>query len=116
MQHLLLPAVLTLGGVIVGLAGYLGLTERLPRNRFVGLRTPTTMRGDAAFRAANKAAGAPTLLGGTIAVAGGTAAWFIPTDGALLAVVIGTSVAMLPPILVGVLRGVDAAKAAEREN
>lgn len=110
-MQILLSAVLALGGVVVGVVGYLGLAERLPRNRFAGLRTPTTMRSDAAFRAANKAAGVPTIIGGIIPLVGGIVAWFMPSDGALLAVVIVASVAMLPPMLVGVLRGVNAAQA-----
>jgi uncharacterized membrane protein len=109
-MQLLLSLVLALGGLVIATVGYLGLTERLPRNRFVGLRTPTTLRDDATFRVANKAAGPPTLLGGLIAVAGGVVACFAPSDSALLAVVVGTSVAMLPPMVVGVLRGVGAVK------
>ena len=110
-MQILLSSVLALGGVTIGVVGYLGLVERLPRNRFAGLRTPGTLRSDAAFRVANKAAGGPTIIGGAVAVVGAVVAWFMPTDGALLAVVIGTSVAMLPPMIVGVLRGAAAAKA-----
>ncbi|WP_367135306.1 SdpI family protein [Saccharothrix sp. HUAS TT1] len=105
-----LPLILALGGVVVGVVGYLGLTERLPRNRFAGLRTPATMSSDTAFRAANKAAGLPTVVGGGIAVIGAVVAWFAPTDGALLAVVIATGVGMLPPLVLGVVRGSRAAR------
>ncbi|MCE6999351.1 SdpI family protein [Saccharothrix sp. S26] len=104
----LLSLVLGFGGLVVGLVGYLGLTERLPRNRFVGLRTPATMRSDATFRAANKAAGPPTIIGGVIGVVGAVVAWFVPNDGALLAAVLVTSIGMMPPMVVGMLRGLRA--------
>ncbi len=109
-MQLLLSLVLALGGVVICVVGYLGLVERLPRNRFAGLRTPGTLRSDAAFRVANKAAGVPTVIGGVVAVVGAVVALFMPTDGALFAAVVITSVAMLPPMIVGVLRGVGAAK------
>ncbi|MFJ6675358.1 SdpI family protein [Actinosynnema sp. NPDC091369] len=105
-----LALVLGFGGLVVGLVGYLGLTERLPRNRFAGLRTPATMRSEEAFRAANKAAGPPTIVGGAIGVVGAVVAWFVPDDGTLLATVLVTSVGMVPPMVVGMLRGIGAAK------
>ncbi|WP_072691568.1 SdpI family protein, partial [Rhodococcus marinonascens] len=48
-----------------------GLTERLPRNRWAGVRTSETMRDDQSFALANKVAG-PTLLGaaGLLAIGG----------------------------------------------
>ena len=57
--------VLLVVGAGIGLAGLLGFLERLPRNRFVGVRTPATLRSERAFVVANKIAGLP------IAVAGG---------------------------------------------
>lgn len=99
------------GGLVVAVTGYLGLTERLPRNRFAGLRTPATMRSETAFRVANKAAGAPTVVGGVIGIIGAAVAWFLPNDTALFAAVVVTSVGMLPPMIVGVLRGTSAARA-----
>ncbi|TQM82782.1 SdpI/YhfL family protein [Saccharothrix saharensis] len=105
-----LALVLGLGGLVVALVGYLGRTERLPRNRFVGLRTPATMRSEEAFRVANRAAGPPTIIGGAVGVAGAVVAWFAPNDGTLLAAVLVTSIGMVPPMVVGVLRGIGAAK------
>lgn len=56
--------------VAVLVVGALGVTRRLPRNRFVGIRTPLTLRSDDAFAAAHAVAG-PGLLGaGLIAVLG----------------------------------------------
>ncbi|MCP2159952.1 SdpI family protein [Williamsia serinedens] len=56
--------------VVVLVVGALGVTRRLPRNRFVGIRTPVTLRSDDAFRATHAVAG-PGLLGaGLIAALG----------------------------------------------
>ena len=60
--------VLLVVGAGIALVGLLGFLERLPRNRFGGVRTPAAMRGDRAFRVANKVGGLP------IAVAGGIGA------------------------------------------
>uniref|UniRef100_UPI0007C68F84 SdpI family protein n=1 Tax=Streptomyces sp. NRRL S-1896 TaxID=1463893 RepID=UPI0007C68F84 len=54
--RVLVGAVLLLAGVALLVTAWLGATERLPRNRFVGVRTRRSLSGDAAWRAANKAA------------------------------------------------------------
>jgi hypothetical protein len=63
-----LSIVLLVVGAGIALVGLLGFLERLPRNRFGGVRTPASMRSDRAFRVANKVGGLP------IAVAGGIGA------------------------------------------
>ncbi|NLG55619.1 MAG: SdpI family protein [Rhodococcus sp.] len=50
----------TLAIVVAGVA-VAGLTQRLPRNRWAGVRTPATLRDDETFALANRVAG-PTLL------------------------------------------------------
>lgn len=60
-------------GLVVAAVGVLGLTERLPRNRFGGVRTPATMRTDQTFQVANKVAGLPVAVGGAVGVVGGLA-------------------------------------------
>ena len=50
----------TLALAVAGVA-VAGLTERLPRNRWAGVRTPATLRDDQTFALANRIAG-PTLL------------------------------------------------------
>ncbi|WP_414936550.1 SdpI family protein [Amycolatopsis sp. cmx-11-51] len=83
----LVPIVL---GVLVGWGGFLGLREKLPRDRGAGVRTAATMRSDDAFRLGNKVAGLPTLAGGVIAVLAGAAALVMPTtSGLVLASVVG---------------------------
>jgi hypothetical protein len=63
-------------GVGIGVVGLLGWLERLPRNRFGGVRTPATLRSDEAFRVANKVAGLPVTVAGLVGVAGGALGLF----------------------------------------
>jgi uncharacterized membrane protein len=59
-------------------AAVLGARERLPRNRFAGVRTAATLSSDAAFARANRvaaplcaAAGVVGAVGGAVVLAGG---------------------------------------------
>ncbi|WP_296390895.1 SdpI family protein [Williamsia sp.] len=54
--------------VAFGVTGVLGLMRRLPRNRFVGIRTPVTLRSDETFAVAHVVAG-PGLVGGAVILA-----------------------------------------------
>jgi hypothetical protein len=58
-------------GLVVAVVGVLGWLERLPRNRFAGVRTPATLRDDRAFRVANKVAGPPLTAAGLVGIASG---------------------------------------------
>ncbi|OLF18286.1 SdpI family protein [Actinophytocola xanthii] len=69
-MHLLALVPLVVGSALV-VVGLLGLLERLPRNRFVGVRTPATLRSDRAFLVANKVAGLPVAVAGAVGVASG---------------------------------------------
>ena len=89
---LALAAVPALAGLLFTVVGLLGFRERLPRNRFFGVRTAATLRGDEAFRLANKVAGLPILAGGLVGVVAAGAALILPgTGGVLVGVLIGTA-------------------------
>jgi uncharacterized membrane protein len=75
------------GGLIT--VGLLGWRQRLPRNRFAGVRTPATLRSDAAFVAANRVAAPPVLAAGAVCTAGGVLAF--GTGGPALAVIVGVA-------------------------
>nr|WP_130345360.1 SdpI family protein [Herbihabitans rhizosphaerae] len=108
---IVLTALLVLLGAAVAVVGYLGLAERLPRNRFSGVRTEATMRDDDAFRVGNKVAGAPILAGGLVAVAGGAIAWVMPsTAGAIVSMLLG-AVGMVVIAVAGGIVGHRAAAA-----
>lgn len=66
--------------------GLLGWRERLPRNRFADVRTPATLRSEAAFTLANRVAAPPVLAAGAVAVATGALA--MGTGGAMLTVIV----------------------------
>ncbi|WP_225725879.1 MULTISPECIES: SdpI family protein [unclassified Nocardia] len=51
--------------------GVLGLTGRLPRNRFVGVHTETALASDEAFRIANRVAAPTSVAAGVLLFAGG---------------------------------------------
>jgi len=86
--NLVLPVVLGLVGVFLALIGYLGLTGKLPRNRYVGVRTAPAMRDDEAFQLANRVAGLPNLVAALVAVGAGTATVVNP-DAALTVGIVG---------------------------
>jgi uncharacterized membrane protein len=75
------------GGLIT--VGLLGWRQRLPRNRFAGVRTPATLRSEAAFVAANRVAAPPVLAAGVICAAGGGLA--LGADGPALTVIIAVA-------------------------
>lgn len=66
--------------------GVLGWSRRLPRNRVAGIRTPATLRSDAAFVAANRVAAPPVLAAGAICGVGGVLT--LGAGGALLVVIL----------------------------
>lgn len=74
----LLPLAPLVAGLALLVVGFLGLTERLPRNRFAGVRTAATLRDEDAFRVGNKVAGLPTAVAGGVGVLGAVAGWLMP--------------------------------------
>lgn len=91
-----LAAVSVLAGLALAGVGLLGLRERLPRNRFAGVRTAATMRDERAFRLANKIAGLPTIVAGVVGVLAGVAGYLA---GSVLVLAVG--IAGLIAITVG---------------
>ena len=76
---MLVPAIVeVLAGLIIVWVAIRGWQGRLPRNGAVGVRTPSTMRSDAAFETANKAAAALAGAGGAVLAAGGVLAAVLP--------------------------------------
>lgn len=81
-----------IGGLLVGVGGFLGWRGRLSRGRGTGVRTAATLRSDEAFAVGNKVAGIPTMAAGAIGIAGGLAAIGMPTAlGTILAATLGVA-------------------------
>ena len=98
---LLLAAVPVLAGLLIAVIGYLGLRERLPRNRFFGVRTAASLRDDETFRLANRVAGLPTMVGGLVGIVAGLAGLLMPGTGGLVAAVIIGLVGLLAITVAG---------------
>ncbi|MFL6123277.1 SdpI family protein [Actinophytocola sp.] len=96
-------------GLVVAVVGLLGFLERLPRNRFGGVRTPATLRDDETFRVGNKVAGLPVAVGGWVGVVGGGVALLM--TGA--ATVVVAAVALVGTLAIAAAGGVLGHRAAE---
>lgn len=96
-------------GLVVAAVGLLGFLERLPRNRFGGVRTPATLRDDETFRVGNKVAGLPIAVGGLVGVIGGGVALLTTGTTAIVVAVL----AMLGSLVIAAAGGVLGHRAAE---
>ena len=100
----LLGVVLLVAGAGLLIVGLLGWRRRLPRNRFAGVRTPATLRSEAAFVAANRIAAPPLLGAGAICAAGGAVA--LGTSGLALGLIVSMAgVSAFALVLAGGLLG-----------
>lgn len=108
---LLIAAVPILAGLLIATVGYLGLRQRLTRNRFFGVRTAATLRDEETFRLANRVAGLPTLVAGLVGVLAGIAAAFVADPGARIAIVIIGLIGLLTIAMAGGALGHRAALA-----
>ena len=100
----ILGAVLLVAGGALLVVGLLGWRERLPRNRFAGIRTPATLRSDAAFVVANRVAAPPVLAAGAVCVLAGALA--LGSSGATLIGIVGVGgVGTLTLLIAGGLLG-----------
>lgn len=92
---LIVAVVLIALAVVVAGVGAAGLTGRLPRNRWVGIRTAESVRDDDAFQLANRVAGPTMLAGAALLVIAGFAALTLDGVFAIAAVVVAVAAAMI---------------------
>lgn len=78
-MNILLAVVQALVGVAFATVGVLGLSGRLRRNPFVGVRTKAAMRDDETFALANRVAGVPNAGAGAVALVCAVAVLFAPS-------------------------------------
>jgi uncharacterized membrane protein len=107
---MLLGVILVIAGVALLTVGLLGWRQRLPRNRFAGIRTPATLRSDAAFIVANRVAAPPVLAAGALCAVGGGLV-LGSTGPALMMIVLVTGAGAVGLLLAGGLLGHRAATA-----
>jgi hypothetical protein len=79
--RLIVAALLLLAGAVLVVLAALGASGRLPRNRFAGVRTPSSLRTADAFVLANRVAAGPMGAAGVVGLAGGAALLFAPGGG-----------------------------------
>jgi uncharacterized membrane protein len=107
---LIVPAVIVmLAGLLVVWLARQSWQERLTRNWIAGVRTPSTMRSDEAFRIANKTAAPLTGAGGVILFAGGLATALVPKSAAGIPLFGGT-VIFLALAIAGAIKGIRACR------
>jgi uncharacterized membrane protein len=99
-----LVIVLGLVLIVVAVASWQG---RLPRNILAGVRTPSTMRSDQAFKVANKVAAPLTAAGGAVLVLGGALAALLgkSSPGPVLLI---SALACAVLCVVGAIKGIRA--------
>lgn len=68
--------VTTMAALLLTVVGFLGLTGKLPRNGWVGIRTPYSMRSDEHWLATHREGAAYLIFAGVAAFATGAA--FVP--------------------------------------
>lgn len=100
VPRLIIGSLLVLVGLALFAIAVLGARGRLPRNRWAGVRTPATLRSDAAFQLAHRVAAAPLGAAGGVGMAGGVVTLVAPVGAASVVVVAVTIVGVL--VLAGV--------------
>ena len=107
---MLVPAIVEVfaGLIVVGVAIRMR-QGRVARGSAVGVRTPSTMRSDAAFETANKAAAPLSGAGGAIMAVGGVLAAVLPRHLAGAFIFGGVGLFLLA-ILLGAAVGVRASR------
>lgn len=109
--QIILCAILVLGGAALLYVGRRGLHGRLPRNRFVGVRTPAALRSDDAFELGNRVAAPATLAGGAVGVLSGAALPMLPSVSSVVVVAVIGLVGAFGLMTVGGVLGARASQA-----
>jgi len=99
--------VLLLAGVVLLVVGRKQSVGKLRRNRLVGLRTPQTLRSDAAWYAAHEATAGLVGAAGVVQILAGAAMLVLrPTgDGAIATIVLGGGAVTVGLVLAAGIRG-----------
>ncbi|MFD4470251.1 SdpI family protein [Rhodococcus sp. NPDC058505] len=92
---LIVASVLFVVAVVVGGVAVAGMTGRLPRNRWAGVRTPDTLASEEAFTLANRIAGPTLAAAALLLVIGGVGALALPTVGGLAVAAVAVVAALV---------------------
>lgn len=103
VQVILCALLVVLGAALVFI-GWRGLRSQLPPNRYVGVRTPATLRSEEAFELGNRVAAPAMLAGGAVAILAGVSEPLLTTvTSAVLVAVLGIVGAFALMVVGGVL-------------
>lgn len=103
VQVILCALLVVLGAALVFI-GWRGLRSQLPPNRYVGVRTPATLRSEEAFELGNRVAAPAMLAGGAVAILAGVSEPLLTTvTSAVLVAVLGIAGAFALMVVGGVL-------------
>ncbi len=103
VQMVLCALLVVLGAALVFI-GWRGLRSQLPPNRYVGVRTPATLRSEEAFELGNRVAAPAMLAGGAVAIlAGASEPLLSTTTSAVVVAVLGIAGAFALMVVGGVL-------------
>jgi uncharacterized membrane protein len=103
--------IIVLAGLLVVWIAIRSRQGRLSRNYIAGIRTPSTMRSDEAFRIANKTAAPFSLAAGLLFIVSGAVTAVVPHHTASVVLPAGVVIAAIVAVVGGV-KGVRAARAA----
>ncbi|MGW6694376.1 SdpI family protein [Rhodococcus sp. NPDC054953] len=92
---LIVASVLFVVAVVVGGVAVAGMTGRLPRNRWAGVRTPDTLASEETFTLANRIAGPTLAAAALLLVIGGVGALALPTVGGLAVAAVAVVAALM---------------------
>ncbi|TQL79438.1 SdpI/YhfL family protein [Stackebrandtia endophytica] len=112
VKLVLTPLILATGGLIIWLARA-AAKGRLGRNPFAGIRTPTTMASDEAWRTAHVAARVPTEIGGWCAIGATVVMILAPWIWLVFAATIIAATLLTACVAYGAVRGGRAARSLE---
>ncbi|MFR9730577.1 SdpI family protein [Saccharopolyspora sp. MS10] len=109
--QMILGALLVLLGAALVFIGWRGLRSQLPPNRYVGVRTPATLRSEEAFELGNRVASPAMLAGGAVAVLAGVSEPLLSTVASSVVVAVLGILGAFALMVVGGVLGNRAAEA-----
>ncbi|MFJ4227952.1 SdpI family protein [Paenarthrobacter nicotinovorans] len=102
-------------GAVLLTGGILGLGGWLPMNQVVGIRLPSVMMSDAAWRAGHRSAGPYLILGGASAGAAAAVTTLMPTANPVTVSLAGGGSAVLFLVIGAVVASKSALRAESRQ-
>lgn len=115
--RILLFVVLLAAGIGVSWVAQAAATGRLKRNSLAGIRLPTTMASDEAWRAAHVRARPPMLCAGVVSVAAAVLALLpLPTPVVNIGIVVAAAITLALVVYGGIVGGIAAKSVSHHDH